>query len=958
MAISQLNSQVVINEYSASNLNEFLDNYGKYEDWIELYNTSDNNINIGGWHLSDKKKKPGKYNIPQGTIIPAKGYLVFWCSGRNEFKDGHFHTNFKLSQTSGSDDIVFSDAAENILEKYDMTITMVENSYCRMEDGSNQWMICTSPTPKSSNTGTIQYKRYSSQPKMSLAAGFYEGEQTISINNYEPNSVLHYTTDGKTPTDQSEIYSSPLNISKTTVIKARSFSNDPEILAGQTEFNTYFINENFSLPVFSVSSNDVEELANGNAELEPIGSLEYFNTEKERETISYGEMNKHGQDSWVLPHRSIDWISRDEMGYNKEIEAKLFTYSDRNGYQRVMFRNSGDDNYPAIDDFSHRGSTHIRDEYVQTLALEGGMHLDTRAVRRVVLFLNGKFWGVYGMREKTVDHDFTDEYYGQDKYDIYYLTTWQSTKAKYGGKDAFNDWYEIRDFILNNDMSLAENYHKVEDRIDLISFIDYFIVNLNVVAKDWLNYNTGWWRGLDPTGTHKKWGYILWDLDATFDYYINYTGIPNSNADAVPCDIDDISISMDEFFGQYGSKDTIANPEDCFTIKSGSCPYPYTDSIFVMVINFDHYCCNSDWDQTCQNIYDNIQNNLSNSDTCETIRNGSCPYDMDNSIFQQTIAFYPDCCSDNWSTECQELYNNIDDQLGNEEVMGNVGKHEKLFIKLQEESEEFKQLYYSRQADMMNTVFSCENMNSTLNRMLAKIEPDMPQQIERWGGSMSEWQDNVNALKSFINERCGSLDEGMTSCFNVSGPFNVIFMSQPEEVGKIKVNTIEINQLPWEGNYFGIMNNKISAQVKNAYKDKFEFSHWVSTAGNIISPNEMNPNANVLLNKEDSLIAVFTPLNSISDKNKNFTAVDIYPNPTRSIINIRLSLKSSSKVEIGLYTVLGEKITILNEENQYKTQGIHMFNFDAKNYNILSGLYFIKLNINNEIFTKKIVITN
>ena len=175
-----------------------------------------------------------------------------------------------------------------------------------------------------------------------------------------------------------------------------------------------------------------------------------------------------------------------------------------------MFRNSGDDNYPAIDDYAHKGSTHIRDEYVQTLALEGAMHLDTRAVERVVLFLNGQYWGLYGMRERPVDHDYTEYYYDQDKYNLHFLSTWGSTEAEYGGVDALKEWYSLRDFVLENDMSLTENFDSVAKQMDLLSFIDYFIVNLNVVAKDWLNYNTAWWKGLDAEGEHKKWGYVLW----------------------------------------------------------------------------------------------------------------------------------------------------------------------------------------------------------------------------------------------------------------------------------------------------------------------------------------------------------------------------------------------------------------------------------------------------------------
>ena len=60
IGITNLTAQVVINEYSASNLESFTDKYGKTEDWIELYNTSSNAVDISGWHISDKANKPGK----------------------------------------------------------------------------------------------------------------------------------------------------------------------------------------------------------------------------------------------------------------------------------------------------------------------------------------------------------------------------------------------------------------------------------------------------------------------------------------------------------------------------------------------------------------------------------------------------------------------------------------------------------------------------------------------------------------------------------------------------------------------------------------------------------------------------------------------------------------------------------------------------------------------------------
>ena len=83
------------------------------------------------------------------------------------------------------------------------------------------------------------------------------------------------------------------------------------------------------------------------------------------------------------------------MGYNSGIKEKIFQYSDRDEYQRIILRASGDDNYPSVGDQDHEGSTHIRDEYVHTLVQKSDMHLDVRALERCLVYLNGQFWGVY-----------------------------------------------------------------------------------------------------------------------------------------------------------------------------------------------------------------------------------------------------------------------------------------------------------------------------------------------------------------------------------------------------------------------------------------------------------------------------------------------------------------------------------------------------------------------------------
>ena len=138
-AFLTVNGQVHINEYSAANLNNILDNYERTEDWIELYNDSDIDMNIGGYHLSDKSSKPAKWEIPQGTVIPAKGFLVFWCSGRDEMCDNNvFHTNFKLTQTKDNETLLFTMPDETIIDEIPLGLVLVESSMCRSVDGGDE----------------------------------------------------------------------------------------------------------------------------------------------------------------------------------------------------------------------------------------------------------------------------------------------------------------------------------------------------------------------------------------------------------------------------------------------------------------------------------------------------------------------------------------------------------------------------------------------------------------------------------------------------------------------------------------------------------------------------------------------------------------------------------------------------------------------------------------------------
>lgn len=715
--------QVVINEYSCSN-RTVADAFGNFEDWVELYNPSAQAIDLTGYHLSDRASNPTKWQF-MGGVVPAGGRLLVICSGRDAMAGNIPHTNFRLNQLT-PESIVFSDPDGNVLESYVLQTTQAGHSRGRVTDGAAIWGVFSGPSMGTANSGAST--GYAGRPILSQEAGFYSGSVTVSMTADAPNTIIRYTTDGTEPTAASTQYSSPITISSTTVLRARGFPTVAGMLPGFIETNTYFINVSHTVPVVSVAGNQLPTLLGG-SQIEPVGSLEYFDADGTFRDEAVGDFNKHGNDSWAYAQRGIDFIARDEYGYNDEIGHRVFATTGRDRFKRLILKGGASDNYPF-----ESGGAHIRDPYVQTLSQLGGLHLDERSNTFCVLYMNGAYWGVYDIREKVDDHDFTDYYYGQKRRykgsaeHIQFLKTWGGTWAEYGGQQALNDWASLRNFVMNNNMGVTANFAQVTDQLDLESVVDYFILNSFIVNQDWLNWNTGWWRGLDPEGDMRRWRYILWDMDACFGHYVNYTGIPDSSPDADPCNAENL-------------------------------PDP-----------------------------------------------------------------------------------------------GGQG-HTNIISKLINENPTAYNLYVTRQATLMNTVFSCSNMLHVLDSMTAVIAPEMAMHTARWGGSVQGWQANLQQMRSFIEARCVSVTEGVVDCYDIEGPYGLMVRVQPEEAGTVSMNGMPIPGLPMTASVYGGIQTDFDAVPQAA----FTFDHW-EIANHTPAPGPGANGITLSFNQADTLTAVFKPV--------------------------------------------------------------------------------------------------
>ena len=145
-----------INEFMASNGSTFADENGDSDDWIELYNAGETDVNLGGMYLTDSFKKCAKWKIPD-TVISANGFLLFWAD--NEETEGPLHTNFKLSATNGEDIGLYDTEDKGILliDSISFDTQRRDTSYGRCPDGKNSWQFFSTPTPGKVNKG--DYKK-------------------------------------------------------------------------------------------------------------------------------------------------------------------------------------------------------------------------------------------------------------------------------------------------------------------------------------------------------------------------------------------------------------------------------------------------------------------------------------------------------------------------------------------------------------------------------------------------------------------------------------------------------------------------------------------------------------------------------------------------------------------------------------------------------------------------------
>jgi Na+-transporting methylmalonyl-CoA/oxaloacetate decarboxylase gamma subunit len=142
-----------INEVLVINEDNFVDDYGKRNGWIELYNNSAGTVNIGGCYLTDDPNNPRKYPIPKGDVltkIPPGQHVLFWAD--DLASRGTFHVNFKLDPDRENYIALYDADGKTLVDEIIIPAGQKPDvSYGRKVDGNEDWTVLAKVTPSTNN---------------------------------------------------------------------------------------------------------------------------------------------------------------------------------------------------------------------------------------------------------------------------------------------------------------------------------------------------------------------------------------------------------------------------------------------------------------------------------------------------------------------------------------------------------------------------------------------------------------------------------------------------------------------------------------------------------------------------------------------------------------------------------------------------------------------------------------
>lgn len=413
-------------------------------------------------------------------------------------------TNFKIDVDGEM--IYLSTISASLIDSLFIGNLDLDFSAGKFPDGDSAAGTFAIATPGSSNNSSLLYSGYEAAPEISPAAGFYSASQLITITSVSPTAEIRYTTNGGAPSSSSQLYSVPFSLDSTHVVKARCFSTTG-LLASATTTKTFLINENFSLPVISITTDSLNLWGlngicdNWWSDWKKPCYIEYFDTTGNNDVFQSASIKIDGGagGSRSNPQHSFRIDADNEIMGDGPIPYTLISSRPkRNEYESIYLRN-GSNQYLGM---FYKDALECR--------VFRDMNCNYQEYTPVIAYLNGEYWGVYELREKQDEGYFKHNYNTDpDSLDLLSLSYWYYSELRtLAGSD--DDFYTMRNTVVYSDPLSPDYYAQSDSLLDLKAYADYVIAETYIGNYDWPQNNIKIWRSKN---TSNKWRFGLIDLE-------------------------------------------------------------------------------------------------------------------------------------------------------------------------------------------------------------------------------------------------------------------------------------------------------------------------------------------------------------------------------------------------------------------------------------------------------------
>ncbi len=434
----------------------------------------------------------------ESTTIKVTSYIAR--------KRGHEpHTTFKAEEQGG---VLYMVSETGILDSVRYSAVPTGASWSR--DAAGNWGFA-SPSPYGNTVGEVFAVQAQSNAVNVPPSGFYSSAITVSFP-----AGTRCEQGGAEPTANSPTVEQDLTINATAVLRCRTYAVGS--YPSEEIIRTYVFESQPSIAALFVTTDPLSMFSpdtglymtgNGASMMDPKKGANFWSNRElpvyvelfepgAPKTPAFGVMGDYkisGQYSRAKEKKSFSVTLREEYG-DKRLKYPLFPdYPELKKFKAFSLRNFG----------NNSGDDYVRDR-IGTSMTEG-LGVDYQRGRYVVVYYNGKYYGVHDLRERN------NEYYYETKYGLDASDIDLIDAQNEAGAGSATDYKAMIEWLQSNELTSDANYQKIADQIDVDNYMNYMQAEMFVNNGDWPHNNMKKWR---IASQKSKWKWFLYDVDFGF----------------------------------------------------------------------------------------------------------------------------------------------------------------------------------------------------------------------------------------------------------------------------------------------------------------------------------------------------------------------------------------------------------------------------------------------------------